>query len=302
MAVLLAQAGASAAGMQSPGQPPECSTIDGGRARNVWERAKAPELRRYCDLLASGASKLAGAAAMAKDVLLIADEADKALPGHAAPVALRGRALERLSRYPEALAELRKAHAIDERAFDDPLVLCAWARVLARTGHARDALAAYRSLLPRASALGVADRGPAYVEAGMLAMATGAAGLDEAVSILRQARRESQDVGQTLAVAALALALDREGQRAESRAELGDRPPTEVRAAVSDPRAAELVGPSGATELEPMLALALEPSDPRKAREMWQKYLQGAGSKGPWVEHARTHVAGAAKSLGRDRP
>ncbi|HEY6462548.1 MAG TPA: hypothetical protein VIY73_20405, partial [Polyangiaceae bacterium] len=50
------------------GRPPECAD-PGGHAANVWERARAPELRRYCDLVASASSKLAGTAAMAESAL-----------------------------------------------------------------------------------------------------------------------------------------------------------------------------------------------------------------------------------------
>ncbi|MDP9000911.1 MAG: hypothetical protein M3O46_12450, partial [Myxococcota bacterium] len=51
-------------GAWSSNRPPECDDR-GGRTANVWERAKSPELRRYCDLVASASSKLAGMAAMA---------------------------------------------------------------------------------------------------------------------------------------------------------------------------------------------------------------------------------------------
>src|SRR5690242_1209408 len=108
-ALVLAQAGAavSAAGAGwSSARPPECGFTEGGQMTNAWERAKAPELRRYCDLLASGASKLATSSPMVRDVLAIADEAERAMPGHAGPRVLRGRALLRLGRSEEALTAL----------------------------------------------------------------------------------------------------------------------------------------------------------------------------------------------------
>jgi hypothetical protein len=294
VSLVLAQNVAGGVGAGSGGRPVECAPLEGGRASNVWERAKLPELQRYCDLLASGSAKLAGGSGMAGDVLLIADEADKAMPGRAAPSVLRGRALERLGREPEGLAALREARARDQRSLDDPVALLAWARTLARTDHAGDALEAYRSLLPRASALVIADRGPAYVEAGMLAMARGPEGLDEAVAVLRQARRESQDVVQTLAIVALALALDRAGEKAEARATLAERVSGELRSALADVRSRESLGPACAGEGDAMLGLTLEPVEPARAREAWQRYVRGTGSKGPWLEHARTHL-GAGK-------
>src|SRR5687767_3125816 len=104
--VVLAVAQASSAPPQpawSSARPPECAAVDPMRASNVWERAKAPELRKYCDLLAGAASKLAGSAAMASDVLALTDQADKTLPGKAAPLVLRGRAHAQLGRAQDAL-------------------------------------------------------------------------------------------------------------------------------------------------------------------------------------------------------
>src|SRR5215471_13740541 len=88
--LILAQVGTAAT------RPPECGASEGLKDVNVWERVKHPELRKYCDLIASGASKLAGTDVLARDVLAVADEAEKVMPGKAAPLALRGRALAKL--------------------------------------------------------------------------------------------------------------------------------------------------------------------------------------------------------------
>ena len=145
--VVLAQL---AAGPWSSGRPPECAAAI-GHAANVWERAKSPELGRYCDLVASASSKLAGSTAMAQAALEAARQANGVLPGRAAPLALQGRALAALGKIGEAYASLRDAEARDARVLDDPPALLAWARVLARTGHTDDAARAYRALLPRAA-------------------------------------------------------------------------------------------------------------------------------------------------------
>ena len=58
-------------------RPPECSAEIGGATANVWERAKSPELRRYCDLVASAASKLAGTRRWPQAALAAAREADE---------------------------------------------------------------------------------------------------------------------------------------------------------------------------------------------------------------------------------
>lgn len=302
LVVVLAQAGApSAGGAWSSARPPECAPLDTGRASNVWERAKAPELRKYCDLLASGASKLAGSTAMARDVVAIAEEADKLLPNKAAPLVLKGRALAQLGQHTDAQKALADARARDDRALDDPHALFAWARVLARTGRTLEAADAYRALLPRASLLTLADRSAASIEAGVLAMARGATGLDEAVPILRQAARDSQDVAQMVAVLALALALDRAGDRDEARALLAERVRGDSRPTLGGARAKDLLGPAGALEIPALGALALETSDPAAAHAEWTRYLE-VNAKGPWLEHARTHTAALAGKKGKKRP
>jgi tetratricopeptide (TPR) repeat protein len=289
VALLFAQLGAPVG--WSSARPPECGALDNGRGANVWERAKAPELKRYCDLLASGASKLASGGGMAREALEISEQADRAMKGRAGPCVLRGRALARLGRAEEALAALREAKSRDERALDDPQTLLAWARVLARTGSADDAAQAYRSLLPRATTLTLADRGAASVEAGMLSLARGPAGTEEAIAILRQARRDSQDVVQSLAVMALALALDRAGDKDEARAVLGERSFGDPRIVLGEPRVKESLATVGASaESSALAGLALEAGDPAAAREAWKAYLESA--KGPWGGHARMHEAG----------
>src|SRR5579871_3265612 len=102
--VALAQGRAEQGAAWSNGRPPECATEMGGATGNVWERAKSPELRRYCDLVAGAASKLAGTAAMAEQALAAARDAESVSPGHAAPLVLEGRALEALGKLGEARA------------------------------------------------------------------------------------------------------------------------------------------------------------------------------------------------------
>jgi tetratricopeptide (TPR) repeat protein len=277
------------------GAPPECTALSGRSGSNVWERAKAPELRRYCDLLASATSKLANPAHIATDVVEIAEEAEALVPGRATPRVLLGRALARLGKYPEAEQALAEAKARDAVALEDPVALLCWARVLAYTGHSNEARDAYRALLPRASSLAIADRGIAYVGAGMLAMSVGPAGIEEAVAILREARKNAQDVVLRVASLALALALDRSGERAQAILTLAERPHENAAALLIDPAAIEAMGPEASVERPAMVALALEATDPRGARSSWGTYLEGPGGSGPWAEHAR-HRAGARRS------
>lgn len=283
--IVLAQLGAQPVGSR----PAECGALDGGKATNVWERAKAPELRAYCDLLASGAAKLAGGQG-AQTVLPIADEADRRVPGKLAPSILRGRAFERLGRYEEAFATLAAVGRRDPLAVEDAFALLAFARASVRTNHQKQAAEAYRALLPRAVALSPSERANAYVEAGFVAMARGVGGLDEAIAIFRQARRDAQDTVQTVAWLGLALALDRSGNRDEARVVLGERPKLDPRPALGEARAREVLASPFVGEQDAMLALALESTDPAASREAYRRYADAAGA-GPWAEHARAAAA-----------
>jgi tetratricopeptide (TPR) repeat protein len=284
----------------STGRPPECGE-PGGRAGNVWERAKSPQLRRYCDLVASAASKLAGTASMAEQALVSAQDAERTLPGHAAPRVLAGRALESLGRLDEALAALEDGRKREPGALDDPLALLAWARALARTGNGDRASEAYRALLPRASSLSALERSSAAIEAGLVAMARGPTGIDEAAAALREGVREAQDEPRAIAVLALALALDRRGDAEESRALLSERAHGDPRAPLATPRAKELLAVAPA-EGQALAALALEPTDAAGARDAWQAYLEAA-PQGPWAVQAKSHLAalGGKRSAARRR-
>jgi tetratricopeptide (TPR) repeat protein len=285
--VLLAQLVSAA----PAGRPPECGVSDAARAANVWERAKAPELRPYCDLLASGASKLAAGAGGAEQALRAAQEAGKRMPGKLAPLVLEGRALSRLGRHEEAWAVLDRARKGDAATLDDPWALVALARSAARTKRLTEADDAYRALLPRAAALPASERGQAYVEAALVALARGPASLDTAIAVFRQARREAQDSAQTVAWLGLALALDRSGARDEARALLAERGRIDPRASLADARARDLVAAPLSTELAAAAALALEPIDAAASRELWKKV---AAAGGPWAEHAQAAQAPGA--------
>jgi tetratricopeptide (TPR) repeat protein len=270
--------------------PPECAALSGRSGSNVWERAKAPELGRYCDLLASAAAKLANPAHIATDVVEIAEQAEALLPGRAPPLTLLGRALARLGRYPEAEQALKEAETRDAAALEDPVVLLCWARVLAYEGRSKEALGAYRALLPRASSLTIAERGIAYVGAGILAMSAGPDEIEGSIAILREARKNSQDVVQRVAGLALALSLDRSGEQAQADLILAERPREDAAALLIEPAAVEAMGRAGSVERPAMVALALATTDPAGARSWWGTYLDGPGGAGPWADHARRHL------------
>lgn len=235
---------------------------------------------------------------MATAALDAAREADRVLPGHAAPRVLEGRALAALGRLEDSLEAMRDARERDAHALEDPAALLAWARANARTGHADEAADAYRALLPRASALSTADRAAATIEAGLVAMARGAAGLDESVAALREGLRAAQDETQTLAALALALALDRRGDTDGARALLSQRAHGDPRSPLAAPRAKDSLAAAPA-ETSALVALGLESTDAAGSRDAWQKYID-ANANGPWSAHARAHLSSlTAKRKGR---
>lgn len=286
----------------SSARPAEC-TVDSGSAANVWERAKSPELRKYCDLVASAASKLAGTAAMAEAALAAAREANGILPGHAAPRVLEGRALAALGKLDEALAALRDGKARDPSALDDPLALHSWGRLLARTGHLPEAAEAYRALLPRTTGLSSEERAVSAIEAGLVAMASGPAAMDDAVAALREALHEAQDEALSVTALALALALDRRGDSREAQALLADRAGQvrgDPRVVFEGARAKELLAVAPKEGLA-IVGLALENDDSAGALDAWTEYVAAGPSPVPWEAHARAHLAALAARAGQRR-
>jgi tetratricopeptide (TPR) repeat protein len=289
--------GALSAAAAAAGRPPECRASGArafGRGPSVWERARTPTLELYCDRIARGQADLAGHPDASKRA---ADEADAALPGHAAPKVLRARALLALGMAPEAAAAFTEALALDPRCVEDPAALHAYARALLRAGKRAEALAAYRALAPRAEFIGSAtERALALIEAADVSMAVAAgsppARLDEAVAYLREARLRAPSELAADASLALALALDRAGDHAASDAALseGARAGARVRAF------AFLAAPEDQIAIE---ALALEPGDKAGAQKKWEAFLAGAGGHGPWAATARARVDGLRRGGGR---
>lgn len=270
-------------------RPPECASLEDPKNAVVWQRIKAPEQRKYCDLIASGLAKLASEPGMPEAALESAVLAEKILPGRSPAAVLSGRALLRLDRSGEAYAALREAQRRSERALDEPYAMLSWARAAARTGHTDESRSAYLALLPSADSLSSAERSNAYQEAGFLLMAGGPKRLTESIETLRQARRESSGDGQLVAVVGLALALDRAGEHAEARSLLAERPLAGLDDAVERARRQRVVGPQTTdAEAYALIAMADEVRQPKAARDAWHRYLEAMPS-GPWSGHARDH-------------
>jgi tetratricopeptide (TPR) repeat protein len=283
------------AGVQ--GRPPECGLLPGERGANVWERAKVPELRPYCDLLASASAKLTPGSRMVREVVGLADQAESLVPGRAAAPILRGRALAALGRYPEAVSSLKTAVSRDARALDEPSVLLAWASSLAATGDTDGARAAYGALLPRAESLPLADRGVAYLGAGMLSMSLGPKSVNQTIAILRQARQDSQGMLRSASTFALALALDRAGDAGEATAVLTEEGPSEVVTVMAEPRVVLAMGTAGKADVPAIEALAFEATGKTAlARTYWATYVAAAGAGGAWDAATKRHVGAAGKA------
>ncbi len=232
---------------------------------------------------------------MAQAALETSREAERVLGGHAAPRLLEGRALAVLGKLSEARTVLLEARARDASAFDDPVALLAWARVSARTGHPDEAADAYRTLLPRASALPNFDRGAACAEAGLIESAVrGKQGIDEATSALREGLREARGDVLGVAVLGLALALDRRGDGEEAKALLAERAHGDPRNLLAQRDSREILAVAPLEE-DALVAIALEPTDAQGARNAWEKYLASSPT-GPWAAHAREHLAALSLS------
>jgi tetratricopeptide (TPR) repeat protein len=289
-------------------RPIECRP-SGRAAADFWHRARAPDLAGYCNLLGRGYSRLGSDP---RGALEAARAAELVRPGRAATSVLRGRAKLELGDPQGAWREFEQAKVRDPAALTDPAALRDLGLAALATGHRDEARRAYRKLVPRASLLeSAAERQRVYLEAAMLAMGDGAQGLGEAIGLLTSARREQAAPGfSRLVTAALALALDRQGQVERARtlaAELegpealerwvrgGDGAAARIRPAHPD---LHVVLPPG--ELPALAAIAAERTEPERALEEWRACVVAAPA-GPWVGHARAKIAAFSAKVGARR-
>ena len=110
---------------------------------------------------------------------------------------------------------------------------------------------------------------------------------------------------QTASVVALALALDRSGQKDEAKAILAERVRPDAKPVLADPRVADALADAGVShESDALLATALEATDPSASRDAWHRYLEGAGGKSVWADHARSHESSspARATQKKERP
>ncbi len=308
-----------AAAAAASGRPKECmSKTKRGSAfgPSVWERARVPNLQRYCDLVARAHAKLASDPEEAKKDAALAE---RTLPGHAAPAVIEARAALSLGALDAAAKAFEKARAIDARSVEDPATMHDLARVLAKTGKLKDALGVYQALVPRVDLLGTPDaRVAVLLSAAFVSMACepapeaeGAAPksaeskrvpLEEAVAYLREARQRppTQLAGDVLI--ALSLFLDRAGDKAQAAAALSDAHRTSARL-----RSGALDYLVDADDRHALLALSLEATDAAQAIKHWEDFLASPAGKGMWAGAARARLSelrkgGVTKAAGAQAP
>jgi tetratricopeptide (TPR) repeat protein len=298
------------------GRPPECTSGSKralAKGPSVWELARVPTLQRYCDLMARAHAELP---TMPDAARISAMEADKALPGRAAPAVVLARAALAMGTLDEAARAFERARAVDPRSVEDPSTMHDLARVLARTGKRDEALGVYRALVPRVDLLGNTDRRVSVLlEAAHVSMAAEGAGgvpptvaelakpkagarpapadaskpphgrLDEAIAYLREARLRPPTGLAGDVLFSLALALDRAGAREEADATLA-----EAERAGAHLRTSKLDYLDTPEDHAALAALAAETADRPAAQKAWEAYLAGPGGKGPWAAAARARL------------
>src|SRR5690606_21833872 len=138
-----------AAAGSSP-RPPECRSSGSGsilRGYTVWDRARRPRLVHYCHLLARGYARLADDPHQA---LTASKQAAELLPGRVSVRLLQARALLALNRVEEAFLQYREALTAQPELRLSPDGLHSFARAALASGHLREALVAYRRVVPMA--------------------------------------------------------------------------------------------------------------------------------------------------------
>jgi tetratricopeptide (TPR) repeat protein len=238
-------------------------------------------------------------------------EADKALPGKAAPKVAIARAALALGDLETAAKQFLAAKALDPRSVEDPSTMHDLSRVLRKTGKKNEALTVYRALVPRVDLLSSTERrvsvlleaahasmaaytGDPEERAGAKADALKASPLDEAIAYLREAKQRPPTLLANDVALTLVLALDRAGEHDAADAALADAHRTGARV-----RQSSLDYLSDTSEKLALEALVLEGSDRAAAIKSWEAYLQTPAGKGPWATAARARLDALKRGGGK---
>ncbi len=289
---------------------------------HLWSRARGGHTERYCRLLARGYARLVRAPQVA---LELGTEAAALLPGEVEPLVLSGRAKVRLGDWSGAFAALSGRVTAKGRPLGDIAALRELGVAALLSGHAAEAAAAYRALVPRVAF----TRDPVFarlvaLEAAATLMASGADGLADATLYLSDARRQAAVPGlDDLLSALLALALDRAGKSEQAAVlvrELDGPWALERFASARDrERMARISLPNPATppsvpltfsersplladgELHAAIAVAAIVRDPHLARLHLSAYLEAVGPKGAFRGWANERLAALSRGAQRGK-
>lgn len=273
------------------GRPRECS----GTARSsrradritIWDAAREPQLKRYCDLIARAQARLEQAPVAARDAATVAD---RILPNHSAPWVVIGRAEVVLRRWNEALSSFERARKIDPRSVEEPAALHDLATAQRQAGKLPEAIETYRVLVPRLALVpAVRDRASILLEAAALVGTLGNDGLREAVSLLTEARSQPASPLDADVLAMLALTLDRTGateQGSEVTRMLSVRG---LQLPVPESESGSFAYLAEPADALAMFALSVERQDPKKAVEWWERFVTRTKND-RWRDHARRHL------------
>ncbi len=300
------------------GRPKECfsntrrSAVSGP---TVWERARVPTLQKYCDMLSRARAQLASNPELSKEAAL---EAEKALPGKAAPKVALARAALALGDLQTAAKQFLAAKEIDARSVEDPATMYDLCRVFRKTGKNEEALTTYRALVPRVELLPWTERRVSVLlEAAHASMTVYSAAetnakegsekrgksdvallkaspLDEAIAYLREAKQRPPTLLANDVSLSLVLALDRAGEH-----EAADAALAEAHRAGARVRKSSLDYLSSPDEKLALEALVLEGSDRIAAMKSWEAYLATPSGKGPFATAARGRLDALKRGGGK---
>lgn len=288
-----------AASGSSP-RPVECRASGPHRAFTFWDRARDPKLARYCNLLAKGYARLESDAAAA---LTAAREAHELEPARTAPRLLEARALVGQGLMAEAFQLFQQVLKQPSAPELSPAGLYAYAVAAVGSGQMEQGLTAYRRVVPMASLLtgtGASER--LYVEAAVLVMRQGPTHLQEAVAYLNEARRQNAELAlRPFVLAALALALDRQGRLEEARGVAREaHGHTALLMEAAAPSGAGASAPArparvrlpriDPAELAAMAAMLAAADDAELAKQYWKDFVERAPADHPWLAHARAKL------------
>ncbi|HEY4103406.1 MAG TPA: hypothetical protein VGM44_05925 [Polyangiaceae bacterium] len=282
------------AALASP-RPRECRGAANGED-GLWQRARAGDAQRYCEILARSYARLAespnDALSAAAAALAIAGETPELR-------VLRGRARLRLGQAAAALDDFTKAESADRQAFLAPKALHDYARAASIAGKPADAVRLYRVLVSRSALVDDArEKTVLEIEAAAHVLAYAQNGSDEALGYLAQARRDA--LGLEPWINGLRLLIAERSGHAERAPGASASPSLR---ALNQPLAESAAGtpvlPPG--EFEALRAALTDSGDTPARRDLWRAFLSKAAPENLWLEQARKKSAELAAVKGKAR-